>query len=286
MLLLVAIWGINFPIIKGAFADIPPFAFNGFRFLVAAALLLIALRVLEGPPRFAREDLLGLLALGLVGHVGFQSLFIAGLARTTAGNSSLIMSMAPLFIGVLGVVLGLEHPSVRMWAVLFVAFVGLLVLIEGRGGGRLSLATAAGDLLVLASAFCWAAYTVLSRAFLTRMSALRLTTVTLILGLPVLVAAAVPGLLHLDWTAVALASWGAVAFSAVLAIVVCYVIWYTSVQAVGSTRTAALSNLIPVVALVAARLLLGEPLGVLQVVGGGVVLFGVWLARSGSVDAR
>ncbi|MBI3997886.1 MAG: DMT family transporter [Armatimonadetes bacterium] len=284
LLLLVLIWGVNFPIIKGAFPGLPPLVFNGLRFVIAALVLWGSLRVLEGPRQIDRRDLPALLGLGLLGHAGYQTFFMTGLARTTAGNSSLILAMVPLFVGVLGVMLRLERPSLRMWLGLVAAFLGLFLLVEGRGGLRLDLSTALGDALVLAAAVCWAAYTVASRPYLTRMSPLRLTTVTLALGMPVIIATAVPGALRLQWVAVKPGAWAAMAFSAIFAIGVCYVIWYTSVQAVGSARTAAFSNLIPVVALIASLVLLGEPLGLLQVVGGTVVLFGVWLARTGRVQ--
>ena len=279
MLLLVVIWGVNFPIIKSAFSDLPPFVFNGLRFAIAAALLVIILRRLEGPRPLARADLPGLVLLGLFGHAGYQSLFMAGLARTTAGHSSLIIAMLPLFVGVLGVVLRLERPSPRMWVGLVVAFAGVFVLIKGRASLSSGASTLVGDLLVLAAAICWAAYTVLARPFLTRFSPLRLTTVTLMLGLPVILASGAPELVRLDWRAVSAQAWGALVFSAFFAIVFSYIIWYTSVQAIGSARTAAFSNLIPVVALISAWAMLGEPLGLVQVAGGAVVLLGVWLAR-------
>lgn len=287
MLLLVTIWGLNFPIVKGAFSELPPFAFNGLRFAVAAVLLLAVLRRREGSQRIPPADLPGLVLLGLLGHAGYQTLFMAGLARTTAGHSSLILALVPLFVGVFGVAMGLERPSPRMWAGLVIAFAGVIALIAGRGGLSNDGSSVAGDLLTLSASLCWAAYTVLSRPFLRRMSALRLTTVTLFLGLPVILASAVPGLLRVNWPAISPSSWAALAFSAVFAVVVSYVIWYTSVQAFGSARTAAFSYLIPVVALISAWMLLGEPLGTVQVLGGSVVLFGVWLARREVVvDAR
>lgn len=279
MLLLVAIWGLNFPVVKGAFADLPPLVFNGLRFASAGVLLALILRVMEGPWAIPRSDLPGLALLGLVGHAGYQSLFITGLAWTTAGNSSLILAMVPLFVGVLGAALRLERPTPRMWTGLVAAFGGLVILIAGRGGIALGLSTVAGDLLILGAALCWATYTVLARPFLARVSPLRLTTVTLLLGLPVILATALPGLRRLDWRAVGAGAWGALAFSSVFAVAVSYPIWYASVQAVGSTRTAAFSNLIPVVALLSARVLLGEPLGWGQVLGAAVVLGGVWMAR-------
>ncbi|MDR7520083.1 MAG: DMT family transporter [Armatimonadota bacterium] len=281
MLLLVLLWGVNFSIVKVAFAEIPPFGFNGLRFAIAAVCLLAVLRRLEHAWWVDRGDLRGLALLGLLGHVGYQTFFIAGLAHTTVGHSALILSMVPLFVGALGAVLGIERPSARMWVGLALAFAGVFILIRGRAALALGQSTALGDLLTLGASMCWAAYTVLSRPFLTRFSPLRLTTVTLVLALPVLLALALPGLSRLRWTDVTPQAWAALAFSSIFAIVIGYVIWYTSVQTMGSARTAAFSNLIPVVALLAASVLLGEPLGPAQVLGAAVVLAAVWLARTG-----
>jgi len=283
MLLLVVVWGVNFPIIKAVFEELPPFAFNGLRFAIAAVCLLGVSRWRDGPWRIEPGHVPGLALLGLIGHAGYQSLFIAGLARTTASHSSIILSMVPLFVGVLGVALGLERPGPRMWAGLLLAFAGVVILVRSRAGLGAGDATVAGDLITLAGAICWAAYTVLSRPWLAHHSPLRLTTVTLIFGLPVILASAMPGLLRVEWRAVSLHAWGALAFSSIFAVVVSYVIWYSSVQAVGSARTAAFSNLIPIVALVSSWVMLREPLGVPQITGTAVVLLGVWLARSGRV---
>ncbi|MDR7417719.1 MAG: DMT family transporter [Armatimonadota bacterium] len=281
MLLLVIVWGVNFPVIKVAFDDLPPFAFNGLRFAVAAVLLLLILARIEGPLRIDRRDVLGLALLGLLGHAGYQTLFIAGLARTTAGHSSIILSMMPLFVGALGAALRIERPSSRMWIGLAMAFAGVVILVYGRIGLASHGASLAGDLLTLAGALCWALYTVLSRPWLARFSAQRLTAITLGFGLPVILASAAPGLLRLDWASVGPRAWAALGFSSVFAVVISYVIWYSSVQAVGSARTAAFSNLIPIVALMASWVVLHEPLGMPQIVGTAVILTGVWLARTG-----
>lgn len=283
MFLLIVIWGVNFTVIKAALRDFPPFVFTAVRYGGAAVLLLIALRFLERPtpidvPTISKRDLPTLVVLGLLGHTAYQVFFIAGLARTTAGNASLILAISPIFVGLLSVALGLERPTARMWLGLVVAFAGLLALIAGRDGVALGLATLTGDLLVLISTACWAAYTVFSRPMLERASPLWLTTVTLFLGLPFLLLAGAPELARMSWASVRPASWGAVVFSSVFALALSYVIWYRSVRVVGGVRTAALGNLIPVVALITARIVLGEPLGFLQIIGGAVVLLGVWLS--------
>ncbi|OLD45785.1 MAG: hypothetical protein AUI83_15860 [Armatimonadetes bacterium 13_1_40CM_3_65_7] len=279
MLALVVIWGVNFPIVKIAFREMTPMVFNALRFGSATVLLLaVSWRTREPlPPRAAWPGLVG---LGIIGHAIYQISFINGLALTTAGNSALILSMVPLFIAALTSLLRIDRVAPRTWIGIVFAFVGLLLLITGRGGLHLGTATLAGDILTLFCSLCWAMYTVFSRPLLKTMSPLQLTTLTMAAGAPALLVASIPQLLQQPWAAISWQAWAALAYSTVLAVAVGYVVWYASVQAVGGPRTAIYSNLIPIVALLASWLLLGESLGPVQAAGAAVVLAGVSLARS------
>ena len=77
-------------------------------------------------------------------------------------------------------------------------------------------------------------------------------------------------------------SLGLTVYSALFALCVAYTIWYVAVRQIGSARTSAYSNLIPVVAMVTAVLFLGEPIEVRKVIGAAAVLAGVALTRAGS----
>ena len=279
MLALVVIWGVNFPIVKIAFREMTPMVFNALRF-GGATVLLLAVSWCTREPLPPRAAWPGLVGLGIIGHAIYQISFINGLALTTAGNSALILSMVPLFIAALTSLLRMDRVAPRTWIGIVFAFAGLLLLITGRGGLHLGTATLAGDILTLFCSLCWATYTVFSRPLLRTMSPLQLTTLTMAAGAPVLLAASIPQLLLQPWAAVSWQALAALAYSTVLAVAVGYVVWYASVQAVGGPRTAVYSNLIPIVALLASWLLLGETLGPVQAAGAAVVLAGVSLARS------
>lgn len=279
MLALVVIWGVNFPIVKIAFREMTPMVFNALRF-GGATLLLLAVLWRAGEPMPPRATWLSLVGLGLVGHTIYQVSFVTGLARTTAGNSSLILSMVPLFVAMLTAALRIDRVAPRTWTGVVLAFAGLLLLITGSSGLRLSAATLTGDALTLLCSLCWAVYTVFSRSLLQTMSPLQLTTVTMAAGAPALLVASVPQLLRQPWAAVSWQAWAALAYSTVLSIAVGYVVWYASVQAVGGPRTAVYSNLIPIITLASSWLLLGESLGPVQAAGAAVVLAGVSLART------
>ena len=68
-------------------------------------------------------------------------------------------------------------------------------------------------------------------------------------------------------------------FSALLALNVAYLIWYTAVQRVGNSRTSIYSNVVPLVAMSVAAAVLGEPITARKMIGAIAILAGVALTR-------
>jgi drug/metabolite transporter (DMT)-like permease len=127
----------------------------------------------------------------------------------------------------------------------------------------------------------WAIYTTGSKPLLARWSPLKLTALSMLAGTIPLVLISLPELLGQDWGAMSAGAWGGLLYSAVFAVVVAYIIWYTSVQRVGNARTAIYSNLLPVVAVLVGWLVLGDRLTLLQTAGAAVVLAGLIVTRWG-----
>jgi drug/metabolite transporter (DMT)-like permease len=280
MLLVCLIWGMNFSVTKSAFDHLAPLPFTAIRFTVSSLLLWVIIRVTEGSTRLPRPALVRLVVLGLVGNSAYQLAFMLGLARTTASNSALILSTVPTVVAVMAGVLGLERITPRMWCGIGLGTLGVVLVIATRGVGFDS-ATLMGDLLTVLAVLCWAGYTVGLRRVPEGVSSLRVTAITTIAGTPVLLLTGLPGVLRLDWGAVGLHAWLAVAYSSVLSLVVAYLLWNRSVKAIGGARTAIYMCLTPVVAVFGAWLLLGERPHPLQGVGAVFIIAGVLLTRTG-----
>jgi drug/metabolite transporter (DMT)-like permease len=92
-----------------------------------------------------------------------------------------------------------------------------------------------------------------------------------------------PSVLHTPLEQTSGFAWFGVAYAGILAIGLAYILWYRGVQRIGNSRTAAYSNLTPIVALTVGWIWLGEVPRPLQVAGAGVVLAGLSLARLGRV---
>jgi drug/metabolite transporter (DMT)-like permease len=285
MLLVCLIWGVNFSVMKLAIAQIPPLPFTAVRFALASLLLWLALRVIEGPARLASADLRRLVILGVVGNTFYQIAFILGLAHTTATNSALIVATVPTVVAVIAGLMGFERVTARMWCGIGLGTLGVGLVIAASGV-EFSTGTLRGDLLTVLGVLCWAGYTVGLRRLPDGISPLRVTTVTSIAGTPGLVLAGLPELLRLDWSAVSTTAWAALAYATLLSLVVAYILWNRSVQAVGGTRTAIYMCVTPLVASAAAWTMLGEQARPSQAVGAILIIVGVLLTRGDRTIGR
>jgi drug/metabolite transporter (DMT)-like permease len=143
-----------------------------------------------------------------------------------------------------------------------------------------------GDLLMAAAALGWAGYTVGSRDMIQKYGPLRTTTWTLAVGTVGLVLLGAPDLAALEFSEVSMVAWIGVVYAGVFALSIAYLLWYRGVQRIGSSRTAAYSNLVPVVALLVAWGWLGEVPSALQWVGAAVILGGISVTRMGTSRQR
>ena len=203
---------------------------------------------------------------------------VSGLARTTVGNSSLLVGCSPIAVALASAWVGHERVSRAQWFGVALSGVGIYLVVgtsAGFGGAHLL-----GDALTLGAVACWAVYTVGSRALLERMSPLVVTGLTMTLGTVMYVPFAVTSIARTPWPALSAGVWLAIAYSSLLSLNVAYLIWYTSVQRIGNVRTSAWSNLIPLVALASAAAFLDEPIGGSKLVGAMAILGGVALTRA------
>ena len=279
------VWGINFSVVKTALTDLSPLSFNSLRFGLASLFILTLLWVLERDLSFRREDIGRLVLLGLIGNTVYQLLFIHGIARTTASNSSLMLATMPIFVALLSSVLGVERVERKVWYSVILSFIGIFLIVQSAER-TLTMTDQSwiGDLLVLAGTICWSTYTVLSKPLLQRYTPLKLTTLTMVMGTPLLVLVSIPSLKEQNWGSVSLQGWLSLTYSFFFAISIGYVVWYTAVRRIGSARTALYENLITVIAVAVAWIFLSEGMTLLQVLGAVLVLTSLYLARRPSTE--
>jgi drug/metabolite transporter (DMT)-like permease len=303
LLLMTIIWGTNFTIVKTAFRELHPQAFNAMRMAVASTAFLIVIAVVRfagrpaepetdaasspgdiasifhTPAPVTARDWISLAALGFVGHVLYQYLFIGGLSRTSVANSSLALAGTPVLIAIIGAALGQERITRIHWLGAAVSLFGIyLVVGDGMAVGG---ATLTGDLMMAGAVLCWAVFTLGARPLMTRHSPVGVTGLSMAIGTLFYVPLVWPEVRAVHWTAVTPRTWGLLVYSALFALCVAYTIWYVGVRQIGSARTSVYSNLVPLVAMATAVVFLHEPIGLRKLAGAAAVLAGVALTRAG-----
>lgn len=288
LVVVVLIWGLNIPIIKVPLEAMHPFTVNLFRFCVSVVVL-AGLWAAEARRRgvpftgLARAMPGTVLRLGLFGHVGYQVLFILGVARTSAGSTALIIASSPVWTALIGHAAGIDRMRRVQWAGLLVSSAGvLLVVLLGAGEVDLTNEAFVGNVLLLVGSVLWALYTVFSRPVLARGAApLGLAFYSVLAAFPVLAALGVSTVGTTAWAEVDGWTWAALVFSGGLSTGLAYYLWNIAVRHVGPSQTAAFSNLTPFVAILSAYVLLREPITLVQVAGGALIIGGLVVMRRG-----
>jgi drug/metabolite transporter (DMT)-like permease len=283
--MVVLVWGVNFPILKAVLAVMHPHTVNALRYVVSALVIGIIYHMEVrrlGLSFFEplRERGVQIVLLALLGYVLYQLAFILGLDRTTAGNAALIMASAPLWTAVTGFIFRTEALRIKSWAGLVLSLLGTLVVVTGGEGGiAIGGGSLVGNLFVLAASVCWGSFTAFSKPVSKSLSPLAVTFFGLMVAVPLLGGVAIIYAEPIDWDLITPAVWAAILFSGGLSTGLAYVVWNIAVRQAGASQTAVWGNLVPLTAVAASALLLGETITALQITGGALILGGLFVMR-------
>jgi len=278
LLTAVVIWGWTFVATKILLEELGAVEIFALRLAIGVpflGLLLMARRV-RWP--LARGDARPLVMAAAMLTVHFL-IQIVGLMSTTATNTSWIIAVSPLAVAVLSFLL--LHERIGQRAVLGIAIAtgGILLLVSRGRFADLGWLRSTGDWLILASAFTWALYTVLTRDLARRRDPLAVTFAVL------LIAAVFTGVLFAasaDLAAVrALSPRGVAAllYLAIPGLALGQWFWQEGIARLGAARAGLFLYLEPLATVALAVPLLGESFGPVMALGGALVLGGVHIGQ-------
>lgn len=277
------IWSGNFIVARGLAAAIQPATLSTLRWGTAfAALLPLALVTAWRQRALLRRHLGFLILSGLTGVTFFNTLLYLAGRSTSAINLALIATSSPIFMIVFARLFLGEAITYRRLAGLLAAVAGVLLLLaRGEFGHLLRLSFTAGDLWMLLAAMFFALYSIVVRRKPPAMAQATLLLGTFGLGL----AGLVPWAGHECW------QHGLPALDGRLVLAVLYVglgaslaafyCWNKAVAAFGPARAGMVYYSLPLFSGIEAWALLGEPMGLLHLASGLLILGGIILATRG-----
>lgn len=225
----------------------------------------------------ADARLLGLLGLGVLGN---HLLILMGLNYVSGAVGGVIIGSSPVVTSVLSAMLIKDVPLRAVWAGALLSFAGVgVVSVAGfQAAGDQPLL---GSTLVFLGVVSWALYSIGSRAIMERMSALTVNWTTLmvatVLQIPLLWTD--QKMMNAGIGSVTTSDWLALGYLVVFATAVAQQAWLFGVKGVGPSRASVLGNLTPVAAIGLSALILGEAVGLIEILGICLILAGVWVVN-------
>jgi drug/metabolite transporter (DMT)-like permease len=259
----------------GPFSPVETSVFRG----IGALMILIPLwRWKEGVVSFSGKDWRNFFLLGM-GVLGNHLFVLFGLQFIEAGAAGILIGSSPAITAFLSSLI-LKDVSLRViWLGCLVSFLGVLSItgrsaVDGVGSNPLF-----GGILILSALVSWALYTIGCRKTMERFSPMTVTWTTLMVSLMLEIPLLTINhkVLVSGVETVPVSGWMALLYVMVFATALGQQAWLQGIKGVGPSRAGIFANLIPVSALFFSLIILGEPVGMREISGIGLILLGVWL---------
>ena len=219
--------------------------------------------------------------LGFLGITFHQWLQSTGLQTAQATTTAWIITSTPIFIALLGIFVLRERLAWYQAAGIVLASLGVLLIVSR--GDLFSLAKGQfgtpGDFLVLISAPNWAVFSTLSRPGLKKHPATLMmfyvmsfgwlfTTIIFLISPEIQQTSNIP-----------MDGWIAIAFLGIFCSGIAYIFWYDALKVLPVAQTGAFLYLEPIITVVVAAVVIKETILLSTLVGGIIILVGVWLVN-------
>jgi drug/metabolite transporter (DMT)-like permease len=276
LFLTMMVWGVNLTAVKVLTQSVDVLLVAFLRmFLATAVLVMLWFNAGYSWPRWNGR----LLLLG-VGSAFFlvylqQIIFAEGLARTSATNAALILSLGPMVSVLLEAIVFRRRVFIRQALGIALALLGVAVVILSKPEAHLTVAVL-GDLLFFASVLSFASGGVMMQLLARHLPMLTIGVFVHTLGTAMLMLHAIAVMISptQDIAAMTGFAWSLIIFSAVFATGLGSAAWARGIAVLGIGLTASYLSWVPVFGVAFGVIFMGETLTMWHIIGGALVVLG------------
>jgi len=280
-------WGLSFVSSKAILnTGFPPMTMIFLRFFIASLVLFPLQRRLHPGFRLPKSDRLFLLLSALFGVFFYFLCESRGIQYTSASNAALITAIIPALTVAAEYLLYRNSVRVYQGAGIALSIVGVYFVVQ-KTPGQFDRA-ALGNLLMFGACLSWVAYNLFSRNLHKGMRGVNLITFQSMIATVLLLPFALSEVRFLSagsWSARSWSAGGAVVWLNLLYLgVICtalsFFLYLYALARLGAVRVTSFINLLPIVSVAGGMAILGEQLLLAQMIGGAVIVLGVFLVNS------
>lgn len=243
-----------------------------------ASLILFPVMIYKEGLKITKSDLQLSFVLGLVGMTFYHLFFFTALKYTTASNAAVINGTMPLITAIIAMLVLKEALSLRHLVFIFTAFIGVVTIITNWDFAFFQdFAFNKGDLFMLGGTVSWSIYGILIKKYSSNVSPLKLTAYTLLWCSLISMPFAVREIILYDSLKVPLESYYTILYMAVFPTVIGYTIQQSVIKHIGPSTASLFINLVPFFSIILSIIILSEPVNLLNMVSGLIIITSVIL---------
>jgi drug/metabolite transporter (DMT)-like permease len=273
LLLTMTVWGSTFVVTKGLIELWPPFTLALVR-VGTGTLVLLPLAI----ARHQRGSHLPWGTIWFMGSLGvtlYYLTFNLSMVYVSASQGALVQASIPAMTALVAVVWLRERATAMRWLGIGLSVAGVLIVFSGNGStpGQSPLL---GNSLMFASVVCWALYTSLAKR-VANFEPLVITVCVMGTGTLLLLPFSAYEIVNEGLAPLPAKGWLGVLYLGSIASGLAYALYNASLRHLDASEVGVYTNLIPVVGVLTGIVFLGEPMSMRAILGGAVVMLGVWI---------
>jgi drug/metabolite transporter (DMT)-like permease len=270
----------NFSVVKYVTPRlIAPFGLNVVRVVVSVSLFWLLWLFGKPERKIDREDIGRFIISGITGVTINQLLFIKGLSITYSTHASLLMLCTPIMITFSSLIILKEKPSLMRILGLVLGISGAMVLILSKDPTGKGENVWLGDLFVALNATSYSLYFILVRPLLAKYSPLQVIRWVFTIGGILILPFGWNEFISAPWVSFSATALAAMAFIAVVATFLGYLLNTYGLQHLKASATGAYMYLQPFFVATIAWFILDEPFGWNKVLAAALIFTGVWMVN-------
>lgn len=270
------IWGTLGVFVKGI--QLSSIEIALFRSIIGSGFLVLLglIKKEEFDKKAFKENLVLLIFSGIALGMNWVLLF-QSYKNTTIANSTLSYYMAPIFIVILSAVIFKEKISFKKIISIMGAMVGLILILNNGNENTIDYNHAKGILYGLSAATLYATVVILNKS-IKGLSSFMITIIQLLISTIIMLSMN----LFTETLEIATVDMKSLILLGIIGILhtgIAYLLYFSSIRDVEGQSIAILSYVDPIVALIVSTIFLGEIMGILQILGGILILGSAYLSE-------
>jgi drug/metabolite transporter (DMT)-like permease len=274
MIFTMLVWGIGPVFVRSLSVGLGAADALVIRYALVSIGYAIGLYVVSRVP-IQRQDWPRLLFISIFGIFGYNLGSVFGFELVPAGIGGIIIGTQPLLIVLISAILSRKAPSPPAIAGVLIGFAGTALLFwndlifeDDRGG------LALGAIYIFLSGLAWAFYVVLAKPLILKYGTYQITSITILLATVPILSLTSFSTFETLFTMTG-RQWLEMFYMVVIASLIATVTWNYAASRLSSVATGAFLYLVPVIAVAAGALFLGEAVTPSMIAGGALILLGV-----------